>query len=105
MLRPIFGPTKERDGTWRIKTNDKLGELIRHKNIINRIKAQRLSWFGHLHRMLEERMVQMLCKWKPMLIRQLGRPKNRWEYDIINEMKKMKIKNWNGCIQDCNNWK
>jgi len=45
VLRKIFGPTKERDGTWRIKTND---ELIRHRNIINHIKAQRLSWFGHL---------------------------------------------------------
>jgi hypothetical protein len=40
VLRRIFGPTKERDGTWRIKTND---ELIRHKNIINHIKAHRLS--------------------------------------------------------------
>ena len=28
VLRWIFGPTKERDGTWRIKTNDKLDELI-----------------------------------------------------------------------------
>jgi hypothetical protein len=47
VLRRILGLTKERDGhTWRIKTND---ELIRHKNIINHIKAQRLSWFGHLH--------------------------------------------------------
>jgi hypothetical protein len=46
VLRRIFGPTKERDGTWGIKTND---ELIRHKDIINNIKAQRLSWFGHLH--------------------------------------------------------
>ena len=43
----IFGPTKERDGTWRIKTNDELDELIRHKNIINYVQAQRLSWFGH----------------------------------------------------------
>jgi hypothetical protein len=58
MLRRIFCPTKERDGTWRIKTNDELDELIRHKNIINHIKAQRLSWFGHLHRMPEERMVK-----------------------------------------------
>jgi len=33
----------------------RLDELIRHKNIINYIKAQRLSWFGHLHRMPEER--------------------------------------------------
>jgi hypothetical protein len=55
VLRRIFGPTKERDGTWGIKTNDELDELIRHKTIINHIKAQRLSWFGHLHRMPEER--------------------------------------------------
>jgi len=46
VLRKIFGPTKERDGTWRIKTKD---ELRRHKNTINHIKAQRLSWIGHLH--------------------------------------------------------
>jgi hypothetical protein len=24
VLRRIFGPTKERDGTWRIKTNEEL---------------------------------------------------------------------------------
>ena len=43
MLRRVFGPTKERDGTWRIKTNDELDELIRDTNIINHIKAQRLT--------------------------------------------------------------
>jgi hypothetical protein len=105
VLRRIFDPTKERDGTWRIKTNDELDELIRHKNIINYIKAQRLSWFGHLHRMLEERMVKKVYKWKPMLTRPLGRQKNRWEYDIRNDMKKLKIKNWTSYIQDRNKWK
>jgi len=30
-LRRIFGPPKERDGTWRIKTNDELDELIRQE--------------------------------------------------------------------------
>jgi hypothetical protein len=69
---------KERDGTWRIKINDELDKLIRYKNIINYIKAQRLSWFGHLLRMSEERMVKEVYKWKPMLTRPLGRPKNRW---------------------------
>ena len=53
VLRKMFGPTKERDGTGRIKTNDELDKLIRHKNTINYIKAQRLSWFGNLHRMSE----------------------------------------------------
>jgi len=67
VLRKIFGPTKERDGTWRVKTNDELDKLMRHKNITNYIKAQRLSWFGHLQRILEERMVKKVYKWKPML--------------------------------------
>jgi hypothetical protein len=58
VLRKVFGPTKERDGTWRIKTNDELDKLIRHKNVINYIKVQRLSWFGHLQRMAEERTVK-----------------------------------------------
>jgi hypothetical protein len=58
VLRKMFGPTKERDGKWRIKTNDELDKLIRHNNVINHTKAQRLSWLGHLHRMPEERMVK-----------------------------------------------
>jgi hypothetical protein len=58
VLRKIFDHKRERDGTWRIKTNDELDKLIRHKNIISHIKAQRLSWFGHLHQMPEERMVR-----------------------------------------------
>jgi hypothetical protein len=105
VLRRIFGTTKERDGTWRIKTNNELDESIRYKDIRNHIKAQRLSWFGHLHRMPEERMVKRVYKWKPMLTRPLGRPKNRWDDDIRNGMKKLKIKNWTSSIQDRNKWK
>jgi hypothetical protein len=105
LLRRIFGFTKEEDGTWRIKINDELDELIRHKNVINYIKAQRLSWFGHLHRMPEERMVKKVYKWKPMLSRPLGRPKDRWEDDIRNDTKKLKINNWTSYNQDRNKWR
>jgi hypothetical protein len=87
VLRKIFGPTKERDFTWRIKTDGELDKLIRHKNIINYIKAQRLSWFGHLLRVPEETIVKKVYKWKPILRRPLGRPKNRWEDDIRNDIK------------------
>jgi hypothetical protein len=101
VLRKIFGPTKERDCTWRIKTKD---ELRRHKNTINHVKA-RLSWFGHLHQMPEDRIIKKVHKWKPMSIRPQGRPKNRWEDDTRNDMKKLKIKNWISCIQDRNTWR
>jgi hypothetical protein len=50
-------------------------------------------------------MLKKVYKWKPMLRGPLGRPKNRWEDDIGNDMKKLKIKNWTNCIQDSNNWK
>ena len=50
-------------------------------------------------------MVKEVHKWKPMSIRALERPKNRWEDDIRNDMKKLKIKNWICCIQDRNKWK
>jgi hypothetical protein len=55
--------------------------------------------------MAEERLVKKRYKLKPMLKRPLGRPKNRWEDDIRNDMKKLKIKNWNSRIQDRNKWK
>jgi hypothetical protein len=41
----------------------------------------------------------------PMLRRPLGRPKNRWEDDIRNNIKKLKIKNGTNCIQGRKNWK
>ena len=100
MLRPLVLQKKEMV-LGESKQNE-LDELIRHKNIINHVKAQRLSWFGHLHRMPEERMVKKVYKWKPMSIRPQGRSKNRWEDDTRNDMKKLEMKNWISCIQDRN---
>jgi hypothetical protein len=59
---------KKKDGTWRIKTNEELDYLIKH-NIVNQIRAQRLSWFGHVQRMSDNRMVKKIYKWKPISTR------------------------------------
>jgi len=64
-----------------------------------------LSWFGHLHRTSEDRLVKKVYKWKLMLTRPLGRLKSKWEGDTRNDMKKLKIKNWTSCNQDRSNWK
>ena len=39
ILKRIFGPTKENQ-IWRVKTNEELNRLVKHKNVINYIKAQ-----------------------------------------------------------------
>jgi hypothetical protein len=63
--RRIYGPTKESDGTWRIKSNEELNKLIGNKNIVNYIKAQRLAWFGHVHRMADNSMIKKYMNGHP----------------------------------------
>ena len=65
ILRRIFGPTEENQ-IWRVKTSEELDKLIKHKNIINYIKAQRLSWFSHVQRMPDTRTVKKIFNWKPL---------------------------------------
>jgi len=105
ILRSIFGPTKENQ-IWRIKTNDKLDKLIKHKIIVNCIKAQRLSWFGHVQRMSDTRAVKKIFKWKPLTKRSQGKPKYRWEGNIKQDICQMKIiKNWIAFVQNRGKWK
>jgi hypothetical protein len=65
-----------------------LEELIKHQNIINYVKAQRMSWFGHINRRSEMGTVKKKYKSKPFTSRPVGRPKPRWEDDGRNNLKK-----------------
>jgi len=104
ILRRIFGLTKENQ-IRRVKTNEELDKLIKHKNIINYIKAQRLSWFGHVQRMPDTRTVKKIFNWKPLSKRSQGRPKYRWEDNIKQDICQLKIQNWIACVQDRGKWK
>jgi len=81
ILIRIFGPTKENQ-IIRIKTNEELDKVIKHRNIVNYIKAQRLSWFCHVQRMSDSRTVKKVFNWKPLTKRSQGRPKYSWEDNI-----------------------
>jgi len=105
ILRKIFGPTKEDNGIWRIKTSKELDELINHLNIINYVKAQRLSWFGHTNRMSETSIIRKIYKWKPSTSRPVGRPKFRWEDNVKKNLRKMKLIKWAEQVQDHLKWK
>jgi hypothetical protein len=81
-----------------------LDKLIKHGNIINYVKSQRLSWFGHINRMPETCVVKKIYKWKPFTSRLAGRPKSRWE-DIRNDMRWMQIVKLPEHVQDRPKWK
>jgi hypothetical protein len=48
VLKKIYGPTQDNDGTWRIKTNGELETLIKKENIVRFTKSQRLTMGGHM---------------------------------------------------------
>jgi hypothetical protein len=55
--------------------------------------------------MPNEKMVRKVYEWKTMATRSLGRPKNRWENDVKNDLNIMKIYKWKHCIQNRHKWK
>ena len=79
--------------------------LVMLTNIINYVKAQRLSWFGHINRMPEISIVKKIQKWKPFTGRPVRRPKSRWEDDVRNDLKNMKLIKWTEQVQDRLKWK
>jgi hypothetical protein len=91
ILRKIYGPTRENQ-LWRIKTNNELDKLINHQNIINHIKVLRLSWFGHVQTMPDSRTVKKIFNWTPQTARSKGRPKQRWEDNIMQDIRQLNIK-------------
>ena len=90
ILRKIFGPTYE-NGSWRIETNQELDKIIKHKNIINFARAQRLGWYGHIGGMQETRMAKAIHSWKRISKRPTGRPKISWEDDVKKDIQKLKV--------------
>jgi len=105
IVRKIFGPTRTDDGYWRIKTNQEINNILKGQNIIGFIKKQRLNWLGQVERMAEDNIVQKIKRWKPMSKRPIGRPKIRWEDDVLEDIKSLHIRNLKKAVQDRDSWK
>jgi hypothetical protein len=73
--------------------------LIRHADIVRYIKAQRISWIGHIVKMCKERTVKRITERRLIAIRRIGRPRYRWEDDVRANVEKMKIQNWLSCLR------
>jgi hypothetical protein len=43
ILRKIFGPVQDKDGSWRIRMNHELSELIGNADIVRFIKSRRIA--------------------------------------------------------------
>jgi len=68
------------------------------------IKAQRIKWLGHIQRMDHARPARKLLDCKPMGIRPVGRLRQHWQEDVMEDLKKLKVKNWKETAKDRRTW-
>jgi hypothetical protein len=92
VLKRIFGPKREEDGSWRKLQNDELHNLYSSPNIVRVIKSRRMRWAGHVARMGEGRSVYRILVGKPEGKRPLGRPRRRWEDNIKMDLRVIGIR-------------
>jgi hypothetical protein len=107
VLRRIFGPKREEDGSRRKLHNDELHSLYCSPNIVRGIKSRRMRWAGHVARMGEERGVYRVLVGRPEWKRPLGRPRHRWEDNIKMDLREIGIDgaNWIQLAQDRIQWR
>jgi hypothetical protein len=107
VLRRIFGPKSEEDGSWRKLHNDELHSLYSSPNIVRVIKSRRMRWAGHVALMEEGRGVYRVLVGRPEGKRPLGRPRCRWEDNIKMDLKDTMIdgENWIQLAQDRVQWR
>jgi len=73
-----------------------IDKLIVGADIVGFIKIQRIKRLGNIERMNQSRPARKLLGWKRMGIRPVGRPRQRWQEDVVEDLKKLKVKNWKG---------
>jgi hypothetical protein len=107
VLRRIFGPKREEDGSWRKLHNDELHSLYSSPNIVRMIKSRRMRWAGHVAHMGEGRGVYRVLVGRPEGKRPLGRPRRRWEDNIKANLREIGIygANWIQLAQDTVQWR
>jgi len=104
ILRKIFGPVNI-DSVWRTRNNTEIDKLIDGADIVRFIKTQRIKWLGQIQRMDEARPNRKLIDWKPIGNIPAGRPRQRWQHDVMEDLKKMKVKSWKEIAKERRTWR
>lgn len=104
VLRTIFGPVQEQ-GCWRTRYNFELYRLYKEPQVTQIIRSNRLRWLGHVWRTPENNPTRLYTFKNPEGARARGRPSTRWLDDTENDIKILKIKNWQRVALDRLSWK
>jgi hypothetical protein len=65
-----------------------IDKIIEGADIVRFIKAQRIQWLGDIQGMDQAKQTRKLLDWNPMGTRPVGKPRQRWQEDVMEDLKK-----------------
>jgi hypothetical protein len=104
IFRRIYG-AKYEDGEWKSGTNRELEELSKGENIVKWIKGQRISWLGHLERVVEDRVPKKIFTQELEGTRQRGRPRKGWREEAERDLQVLGVRRWRELVIDREKWR
>jgi len=79
--------------------------MSKGENIVKWIKAQRISWLGHLERMEEDRMPKKIFTQELEGTKRRGRPRKRWKEEGERDLQLLGVRRWWDLEADRKKWK
>ena len=99
IIKEMHGLIKSKQ-EWRISAKG-IAEVYKKRRYV---KAQRMIYWEKLDRMGGVTLVRKVNDLNPEGIRTKGRPKYRWRYEVKNDLKKLKLRNWSQILKDKEAW-
>jgi len=53
----------------------------------------------------QARPTRKLLVWRPMRTRPVGRPRQRWHENVMEDLKMLEVKNWKETVKDRRTWR
>jgi len=101
ILGPVYDNEKENR---RILTNKEIYAIVKIRTITEITRLNRLCWFGHVHRMEENRIPKRVLHMN-LGTRLRGRPRNRWQDEVREGGRIVGGEGWQEKVHNREEWK
>jgi hypothetical protein len=81
-----------------------LYQIFEEPDMVKCIKINRLRWCGYVVHTDPQRTVQRVFNSKPYGSRKIGRPKLRWEDEVLQDIRVLDIRNWRDMVTRREKW-
>jgi len=102
ILGPVYDNVKE---NWRILINKEIYARVKKPTIIETIRLNRLCWFGHVHRMEENRIPKRVLYMNLGTTRLRGRQRNIWQDEVKEDGRIVGGEGWQEKVHNREEWK